>query len=157
MTQSIQWRWHRLAQLAPEQAYAIYAARQAVFIVEQNCPYQDMDGLDLQADHLAAWRGAELLAYLRLLPPGLAFPDASLGRIITTANARGTGMGRELVQRGLIHAYTLYPQSPVRIGAQLRLQRFYESLGFTVAGQMYMEDGIEHIHMVRPALPATTG
>lgn len=150
MTDPIQWRWQTLAQLSPQQAYAIYAARQAVFIVEQNCPYPDLDGLDLSAEHLSGWRGDEVLAYLRLLPPGVAFAEPSLGRIITAASARGTGMGREVVRRGLARAQALYPHSPIRIGAQLRLQHFYESLGFVVAGAMYMEDGIEHIHMLHP-------
>lgn len=151
MTDSIQWRWHTLEQLQPRQAYAIYAARQAVFIVEQNCPYPDLDGLDVHAEHLAAWRGDELLAYLRLLPPGVPFQECSLGRIITVGSVRGTGLGRELVRRGLQRAHQLHPRCPIRIGAQLRLQRFYESLGFTVSGGMYLEDGIEHIHMLHPA------
>lgn len=150
ITDSMLWRWHTLDETTATEAYAIYAARQAVFIVEQHCPYADLDGLDLQALHLSCWRGDTLLAYLRLLAPGTAFTEPSLGRIITVASVRGTGLGRELVRRGIAHAQTLYPRSPIRIGAQLRLQRFYESLGFAVAGGHYLEDGIEHVHMLHP-------
>ncbi|MDY6947650.1 MAG: GNAT family N-acetyltransferase [Pseudomonadota bacterium] len=140
------------------QLHAIFAARQAVFIVEQLCPYLDIDGKDPKALHLSGWSGAQLAAYLRLLPPGVSYPDQpSLGRIVTTQLARGTGLGRELVARGLEKLYELYPTMSTRIGAQAHLQKFYGSLGFVQSSQPYDEDGIMHIEMTRPPGPVTRG
>ncbi|MET0534107.1 MAG: GNAT family N-acetyltransferase [Steroidobacter sp.] len=151
---SIQWQWRQYAELSPQQIYAIFAARQAVFIVEQNCPYLDMDGKDLEALHLIAWSGDDVAAYLRVIAPGVSFTEPSLGRIITTKIGRGTGLGRELVARGLNKVYELYPTLPTRIGAQAHLHKFYGSLGFAQASEPYDEDGIPHIEMLRPAGPA---
>jgi ElaA protein len=123
---TIDWQWSRYAELSPLQLHGIFAARQAVFIVEQACPYPDIDGKDLQALHLCGWSGDQLAAYLRLLPPGVSYPDEpSLGRIVTTKFARGSGLGRELVARGLDKLYELYPSLPTRIGAQAHVQKFY--------------------------------
>src|SRR5688572_5718904 len=105
---SIEWQWRRYGELAPHEIYAIFAARLAVFVVEQNCPYQDMDGKDLNAWHLVAWSGKEVAAYLRLIAPGISFAEPSLGRIITTKIGRGSGLGRELVARGLEKIHELY-------------------------------------------------
>jgi len=155
MTISIQWQWRRFAELSVAQLYAILGARQAVFVVEQNCPYQDADGKDLGAEHLIAWSGEEVAAYLRLLAPGVSYEaEPSLGRIITTRIARGNGLGRELVVRGLERAQQLYPTLPVRIGAQAHLNEFYGSLGFVQSSEPYLEDNIPHIEMLRPPGPA---
>jgi ElaA protein len=147
---TIQWQWYRFTELSPQQIYAIFAARQAVFVVEQNCPYLDMDGKDLDAWHLIAWSNTEVAAYFRLIAPGVSYPDKpSLGRIITTQIARGSGLGRELVLRGLEKIYELYPTLPTCIGAQAHLHKFYGSLGFVQASEPYDEDGIMHIEMLR--------
>lgn len=151
---TIDWRWRSYTELSPLEIHAIFAARQAVFIVEQACPYLDIDGKDPQAHHLAGWDGEQLVAYLRLLPPGVSYPDEpSLGRIITTKISRGTGLGRELVARGLEKLHELYPTLPTRIGAQAHLHKFYASLGFEQSSEPYDEDGIMHIEMLRPAGP----
>jgi ElaA protein len=150
---TLQWQWRRYADLSPMEIHAVFGARQAVFIVEQNCPYLDMDGKDLAALHLIAWSGEEVAAYLRLIAPGVSFPEPSLGRIMTTSIARGDGVGRELVARGLEKIYELYPTLPTRIGAQAHLHKFYGSLGFVQASEPYDEDGIPHIQMLRPAGP----
>ncbi|WP_129776423.1 GNAT family N-acetyltransferase [Peristeroidobacter soli] len=150
----INWQWRRYAELSPLQIHTIFAARQAVFIVEQACAYPDIDDKDLQALHLAGWAGAQLAAYLRLLAPGVSYPDEpSLGRIITTRLARGGGVGRELVARGLEKIHELYPTLPTRIGAQAHLHKFYGSFGFVQASEPYDEDGIMHIEMLRAAGP----
>jgi ElaA protein len=155
---TIDWQWHRYAELSPLQLHAIFAARQAVFIVEQACPYPDIDGKDPKALHLSGWSGDQLSAYLRLLPPGVSYPDQpSLGRIVTTKIARGSGLGRELVARGLEKLHELYPSMPTRIGAQAHLQKFYGSLGFVQSSEPYDEDGIMHIEMTRPPGPVTRG
>lgn len=151
---TIDWQWRSYAELSPLEIHAIFGARQAVFIVEQQCPYLDIDGKDPKAWHLAGWSGAQLAAYLRLLPPGVSYPDEpSLGRIVTTRLARGSGLGRELVVRGLEKLYELYPTLPTRIGAQVYLQKFYDSLGFVQSSEPYDEDGIMHIEMLRPPGP----
>jgi ElaA protein len=144
---SIEWQWRRYSELAPLEIYAIFSARQAVFVVEQNCPYQDMDGKDLDAWHLIGWSGKEVAAYLRLVAPGVSYPEPSLGRIITTQIGRGRGLGRELVARGLEKIHELYPTLPIRIGAQAHLHKFYGSLGFVQSSEPYDEDGIPHIEM----------
>ena len=151
---TIQWRWHRYPDLSPQEIYAVFAARQAIFIVEQNCPYLDMDGKDLEALHLIGWSNQEVAAYLRLIAPGVSYPnDPSLGRILTTKIARGSGLGRELVVRGLEKIYELYPTLPTRIGAQAHLHKFYGSLGFVQTSEPYDEDGIMHIEMLRESGP----
>lgn len=149
---NIDWQWRRYSELTSLQIYEIFAARQAVFIVEQACPYPDIDSKDLKALHLAGWSGDQLAAYLRLLAPGVSYPEhPSLGRIITTKIARGSGIGRELVARGLEKIRELYPTHPTRIGAQAHLHKFYESFGFVQSSEPYDEDGIMHIEMTRPA------
>lgn len=148
---TIRWEWRSFDELSNRELYAILAARQAVFVVEQNCPYLDLDGKDLKAEHLVAWADNQIAAYLRLLGPGVSYPEPSLGRIITTKIGRGSGLGRELVARGLERLHELYPTLPTRIGAQAHLHKFYGSLGFVQASEPYDEDGIPHIEMLRPA------
>ena len=152
---SIEWQWRRYGDLAPLELYAIFAARQAVFIVEQNCPYLDMDGKDPEAWHLVGWSGKEVAAYLRLIAPGVSFAEPSLGRVLTTKVGRSTGLGRELVARGVEKIYELYPTLPARIGAQAHLHKFYGSLGFVQASEPFDEDGIPHIEMLREPGPVS--
>lgn len=121
--------------------------RQAVFVVEQNCPYLDMDGLDQESLHILCWQGNDLLASQRCLPPGLSYPQSSIGRIVVSPKARGLQLGRELVQRGIDYNLKTWPNKGIRIGAQAHLQHFYASLGFVRDGDEYLEDGIAHIHM----------
>lgn len=144
----IDWQWCELSALATPQWYAVMAAREAVFVVEQNCAYQDLDGWDMQAAHLIGWSDGAVAAYLRCFAPGVKWPEASLGRILTTQRFRSAGLGRELVARGLARIDESY-RSPVRIGAQAHLERFYGSFGFVKDSDLYLEDGIPHIEMVR--------
>lgn len=118
-------------------------------MVEQNCPYLDPDGKDLQSWHLMGWDSNKLVAYSRLLPAGLAFEEISIGRVVSSPAYRGTGAGRELMKNAIETAYQLFGQQPIRIGAQLYLQQFYESLGFVQVSEMYLEDNIPHIEMVK--------
>ena len=144
----LKWQWCRLGELSAEQVYAVLAARVAIFIVEQNCAYQDLDGLDSDAEHLIAWSGADLAGYLRVLAPGTRFADPSIGRIITTKAFRGSGLGRELVAKGIERVRSRYPGQPVRISAQKYLQKFYGDFGFAAASEPYLEDGIPHLEML---------
>lgn len=138
------------AQLTIEQLYEILSLRQEVFIVEQNCIYLDTDGKDQHCWHLMG-RNAEgkLIAYARLLPKGIAYPDyPSIGRVITSPLARGTGAGKELIQRSIDLCFGIFGREPIKIGAQSYLLRFYESFGFCSTGEAYMEDGIPHTKMI---------
>ncbi|HKU14647.1 MAG TPA: GNAT family N-acetyltransferase [Steroidobacteraceae bacterium] len=145
---AVNWQWCRLGDLSAEQLYAVFAARIAVFVVEQNCPYQELDGLDTDAEHLIAWSGMSVAGYLRVLAPDTRFAEPSIGRIITAKEFRGTGLGRELVARGIERARMRYPGSPLRIGAQLYLEKFYQSFGFRTVSEQYLEDDIPHVEML---------
>lgn len=149
----IEWQWSCFDQLDVDTLYALLEARQQVFILEQACLYPDIDGIDRDAHHLIGWRRREgarvVAAYLRCVPPGAKYAEPSLGRVLTAADARAGGIGRELLERGLRHAGMLYPGQRIRISAQAYLQRFYESLGFRVTSEPYDEDGIPHVEMLR--------
>ena len=150
----LRWQEASFEALNVHELYAIIAARQNVFILEQQCFYPDLDGADQAAHHLVGWTPqSEVAAYLRVIAPGVKYAEASIGRVLTTAAARGTGAGRELVRRGVALAARLYPDSPLRIGAQAHLERFYGEVGFVAASAPYDEDGILHIEMLRPAMP----
>lgn len=139
-------RWHdrAFAELTTSELYAITQLRERVFIVEQNCVYLDADGADLLSRHLWADEAGQIRAYLRIVPAGLKYAELSIGRVIIAPEARGTGLGKELMIRGIEAA-----AAPIRISAQAHLQRFYGDLGFTAEGEPYDEDGIPHIEMTR--------
>jgi ElaA protein len=142
-------RWHdrAFAELTIVELYAITALRERVFVVEQNCPYLDADGVDPASRHLwATSDDGAIHAYCRIVPAGVKFPEVSIGRVITAPEARGTGLGKDLMRRALDACGAV----PVRIGAQAHLQKFYGELGFVVSGEPYDEDGIPHIEMLRP-------
>lgn len=147
------WEWKPFSELTLEELYAVLALRSEVFVVEQRSIYLDADGRDGQCHHLLGTSeagGAPLLAaYLRVLPPGLKFEDASLGRVVVSPRARGQGLGRELTARGIAFIEARYPGRRIRISAQHYLLRFYEGFGFRAQGDVYDEDGIPHIEMVR--------
>jgi ElaA protein len=151
----VDWQWKRFAELAPAELYALLAARAAVFVVEQGCVFLDFDGLDQCAWHLLGWAGeAEvptLAAYLRLIDPGRKYAEPSIGRVLTTATFRGSGLGRAAMREAIGRAASLYPGRAVRIAAQQRLERFYVELGFRTVSAPYLEDGISHIEMVLDA------
>ena len=151
----VDWQWKRFAELAPHELYALLAARAAVFVVEQACAFQDLDGLDTRAWHLLGWAGerdaASVAAYLRLVDPGGMYAEPTIGRVLTTAAFRGRGLGREVMREGLTRAALLYPGSAIRIRAQQRLERFYAELGFRTVSAPYDEDGIAHVDMLLDA------
>ena len=145
------WRWCAFDELDVFELAAIYRGRQQVFSVEQNCAYLDADGFDQHAWHLAAWGDDRSmpLAYARVVHPGQKYREPSIGRVITTSAARGTGLGRELMRRAIAHCTVEYPGQGIRISAQSRLERFYAELGFAAVGAPYQEDGIPHTEMLR--------
>lgn len=148
---SLRWQWFRLDELATPEWYAVAAARSAVFVVEQECVYQDLDGDDLDAQHLVAWHGGDVAAYLRAFAPGVKHEDASIGRVLTTTAARSAGVGHQLVARGLAGVDERHGRPAVHISAQAHLDRFYGRHGFEVISEPYLEDGIPHVAMRRPA------
>jgi ElaA protein len=133
--------------LTVHELYAIVALRERVFVVEQRCAYLDADGADLVSRHLWMQGGGDICAYLRIVPAGVKFPEVSIGRVITAPEARGTGLGRELMRRGIAACGGV----PIRLGAQAHLERFYTELGFARCSDVYDEDGIPHVEMLRPA------
>jgi ElaA protein len=144
----INWQCKTFSELTNEELYKILQLRNEVFVVEQNCPYQDCDNKDFKAHHFSAWEDGELLAYTRLLPKGVSYDaGASIGRVITSAKARGKNLGKELMQKSIEKIYELYGRTPIIIGAQLYLKRFYEFFSFVQQGNSYLEDNIPHIMM----------
>jgi ElaA protein len=154
-TQRLRWRCRPFAALKAADLYRVLQLRSAVFVVEQACVFQDMDGLDPACLHLLGAapedsEGGDLLAYARLVPAGLAFPEASIGRVATSAQVRGTRAGHALMAEAIAQVQNLWGPQPLRIGAQAHLQGFYRQYGFEPQGDLYLEDGIEHIEMLRP-------
>jgi len=144
------WRFAPFPELGAREVHDILQARSAVFVVEQNCVFQDMDGADPASWHLLARRQGAIAAYCRLVPAGVKFAEPSIGRVLTTAPARGTGLGRALMREAIGRCAALWPGAAIRIGAQLHLERFYGEFGFARASAPYEEDGIPHIEMLRP-------
>lgn len=146
----IKWACKFFDDLTLRELYAVQRLRNEVFVVEQQCPYQDADKKDFYSWHYMGTLDGELVAYTRLLPKGVSFEEASIGRVITSPLVRGTGIGKELVEKSIHQLFELFGEQPIHIGAQLYLKKFYESFGFKEIGAVYLEDGIEHIEMIRP-------
>jgi ElaA protein len=146
---TINWTLQRFDELTPTDLYAILRLRSEVFVVEQNCVFLDMDNKDQQCLHLSGWLDTELLAYTRIVPTGVAYSMPSIGRVVSSPRARGTGIGRKIMLQSIQAVYNLYGQQPIKIGAQYYLKSFYTSLGFLQSGAIYLEDGIEHIEMIK--------
>ena len=147
----LHWRFARFEELTPREVHDILQARVAVFILEQECLFQDIDGLDPACWHLVgrAGPGGEIDAYCRIVPPVTKYAEPSIGRVITAAHARGRGAGRELMREAIARTRALWPGVPIRVAAQQYLERFYGELGFARVSEPYDEDGIMHIDMVR--------
>ena len=142
------WTYKKFYELTTLELYAILKLRSEVFVVEQNCVYLDPDNKDQDSFHLCGWNENDLVAYARILPPGLAFEEASIGRVAANPLYRKTGSGKILMNHAIEKTLKQFPGSAIRIGAQLYLLSFYTSLGFKPSGPEYLEDGIPHIEMV---------
>ena len=160
----LDWQWTAFADLRIADLYALLQLRSAVFVVEQNCVFQDLDGFDAQAMHLLGFAAEsaaglasgsakqphpQLLAYARCFPAGLKFAEASIGRVLTAPDARGTGLGHALMDRAVQAVHAQWGAQPIRIGAQAHLFDFYTAHGFVDQGLPYLEDGIAHLEMLR--------
>jgi ElaA protein len=146
---ALRWTALRFAQLDAATLYEVLRLRSEIFVVEQNCVFQDMDGQDAHALHLMAHDGRQrLVAYARLFDAGVTFAEASIGRVVTRADARGGGLGHALIAQALAVLGQSWGVQPVRIGAQAHLAAFYARHGFHDVGKPYLEDGIPHLEMV---------
>ena len=147
------WQWSRFSELRPDDLYAMVRLREAVFIVEQNCPYPDADGRDPRAWHLLGWNQGpaerSLVAYARVFEPGVRYTEGSIGRVATAQKVRRTGIGRRLMAEALRRLDALAPGQKIKLAAQQRLEAFYADFGFATVSAPYEEDGIMHVDMVR--------
>lgn len=137
-------------ELSNDELYALLRLRSEVFVVEQNCPYLDMDNYDQKAMHLLGFMGQDLIATCRIFAPGEYFKGyASVGRIATARKCRALGYGKRIVTESIEKIYALCGSGcPIKIGAQAYLTRFYESFGFVSTGEEYLEDDIPHVYMI---------
>lgn len=143
----MRWTFKAFNEIDIHELYAIMALRGEVFVVEQDCPYQDADGLDQSSYHLCVWDGSTLAAYLRVLPANTRFQEVSIGRIIVKSDYRGRSLGKEIVAKAISSVKNRFGSVPIKISAQCYLAKFYENIGFVVSGEAYEEDGIPHINM----------
>ena len=144
----VSWKFIAFEALTTLELYALLQLRAEVFVLEQACVFQDLDGADIQALHVLGQAGGQLVAYARCFGPGIKFAEASIGRIVTLGARRASGLGYALVQRALAATGERWGLQPIRIGAQARLKDFYLSHGFVDAGAPYVEDGIDHLEML---------
>ena len=145
---NVNWIFKKFDDLSVTELYAIMQLRNEVFVVEQNCVYQDADDKDQKSWHLAGWFGDELVAYTRIIPPGICYAEASIGRVVTLPKYRKTGTGIKLMEESIARTFNLFNGSSIKIGAQVYLTKFYQSFGFIQCSSQYQEDGIAHIEMI---------
>jgi ElaA protein len=149
-TNTIQWTTKKFADLTNNELYAILRLRSEVFVVEQNCAFLDMDNKDQIAYHTMGWLGSELVATTRLFNVDQSYQGyQSIGRVVGSPRHRGIGIGKELMNFSIQECEKLFGKGPIKIGAQLYLKKFYSELGFEQSGEIYFEDLIEHIPMIK--------
>lgn len=146
---TIQWEIKAFDALTVHELYDLLQLRSEIFVVEQNCVYLDLDGKDKVALHLLGVYDGTIVAHSRLFPAGVSFDNASIGRVIVSAKYRDRKWGHELMQHSIAGIATHFNETKITIGAQLYLKKFYESHGFIQTSEMYLEDDIPHIEMVR--------
>lgn len=149
----MQWKIEAWNEIDRDGLYALLQLRAEVFVVEQDCAYQDLDGKDEVALHVSAWDAGECVATARVLPPGVSYAEPSIGRVVVKESARLTGLGRLLMGHALAASCDRWPTAGVRISAQTYLEAFYRSLGFAPSSEPYLEDGLPHVQMFREGLP----
>ncbi len=145
----INWILKSFETLTPTELYSILRLRSEVFVVEQNCVFLDMDNKDQFSLHLMGWYNNELIACTRLIAPRKMYEQMSIGRVVTSPAYRKTGVGRILMKESIKKCYELFGEGAIKIGAQLYLKKFYESFGFIQTSNIYLEDDIEHIEMIK--------
>lgn len=143
------WKVKKFDELTVPELYQIIKARVDIFVVEQDCPYPDLDGYDQKALHLWVEEEGVVLAYCRIFPKGIKYNETSLGRVLTTEQGRGKGLGKNLISYAVQIIENRLKTSEIRISAQDYLLKFYESFGFVDTGKKYLEDNIPHTEMLR--------
>lgn len=146
------WQCQPFEALDTRTLYDLLSLRVAVFVVEQECAYQELDGKDTLGWHVTGHKDGRLVATARILAPGDSFVGASIGRVVTDPGVRGQRLGEALMRESIRHCRTLFPGHPIQIGAQAHLTGFYGQLGFEVSGERYLEDGIPHVEMTLASL-----
>ena len=144
----MEWSIRSFNQLTLQELYTILTLRTDIFVVEQVCPYPELDGKDPDCLHLLGKENGELIAYLRMLPAGLSYASASIGRVAVRPSHRGQGLSREMMEQAITYIGEVWQEEQIQIGAQAYLEDFYRSLGFDCISEPYLEDGISHIEMV---------
>jgi ElaA protein len=144
----VQWECFSFDDLPNHTLYQVLRLRSEVFVVEQNCVFLDADNADEHCLHLCGFVEGNVAAYARLVPPGILFPETSIGRVVTSPQYRGSGLGKVLMEEAIELCHQVFGEGAIQIGAQLYLQKFYEGFGFKTIGEVYVEDGIDHIHMM---------
>tara|TARA_B100000945_G_scaffold131802_1_gene105252 strand:- start:73 stop:534 length:462 start_codon:yes stop_codon:yes gene_type:complete len=147
MTNKSRFIWHNFDSISKEELYDVLSLRQRVFIIEQDCFYEDLDYTDQEANHLLLYKDSKLIGYSRVFPPGIKYDAASIGRIVIDLEYRGKGYGKGITQESIHFLKNNFPGSDISISAQYRLVDFYEDLGFEREGTVYLEDDIDHIKM----------
>ena len=145
----LSWQCKEFPELSNDELYTILRLRAEVFIVEQECIYQDIDNSDQVAVHVMGSQAGELVCYSRLLPPGAKYQTASIGRVVTSHSARRGGHGKDLMARSIAYCDEMWPGKGLTISAQQYLETFYQGMGFVTASAPYLEDGIAHVKMTR--------
>jgi ElaA protein len=148
VTVVMEWKFCSFDELSLHELYALLQLRSEVFVVEQNCAFQDVDGADPKAMHLLGTQGGQLVAYARCFPAGVEFAEAGIGRVVTSSLARGSGAGHLLIKQAVSSVHAQWGVQPIRIGAQARLKNYYSQHGFVDMNLPYVEDGIDHLEML---------
>jgi ElaA protein len=143
------WKIKTFDEFTVPELYQVIKARVDVFVVEQDCPYHDLDGYDQKGIHIWAEENGEVLAYCRVFDKGIKYEETSFGRVLTTEKARGTGLGKQLIQYAVETIENRFHTSEIRISAQDYLLKFYGGFGFESTGKKYLEDNIPHTEMFR--------
>jgi ElaA protein len=144
------WYYKAFDELTPNELYCIMQLRNEVFVVEQNCVFQDADDKDQGCLHCMGWMQNDLAAYTRIAPPGYIYNEASIGRVVTSPAHRKKGLGQELMTQSIEICRSHFGNTAIKLGAQYYLKEFYGSFGFIEVGEPYLEDGIKHIYMLLP-------
>ncbi|MCX7551285.1 GNAT family N-acetyltransferase [Xanthomarina sp. F2636L] len=136
-------------ELSKQELYQLLQLRAEVFVVEQECAYQDVDGKDNKALHVLGFKDNKLVAYTRIFKPGFYFKEASIGRVVVSENERQHKYGYDIMQASVDAIKAYFNETTIKISAQCYLKRFYNNLGFIETGQEYLEDGIPHMAMIK--------
>jgi ElaA protein len=146
---SLQWHFCHFHELTAAQIHGILSLRCEIFIVEQNCAYQDPDHKDEKSWHLFVTEGKECVGCIRVIPPGVSYPEASVGRFVVKKTYRNSGLGTSLLKRAFAECAILFPGASIRASGQLYLKEFYLSMGFEAVSEVYLEDDIPHIELLK--------